>query len=166
MKKGIITKHILITIFLLIGVNSFSQTLKIESFKQKGNNLFFFEFKVKNNTNSPLGFYKPNLRDLCNGILSINFKSDDNRVNSPDCDFEEHINAIYLSCNNTIVLNKNESFSFFYEIKKPKYLKDLKEIILTINYKNVNFVNRENTCKAEVFQEILSANWVVGNGTD
>ncbi len=163
MKDCIITRNVLINVFLFIGINSFSQTMQIESIKQEGTNLLVFELKIKNTSKSPLNFYKPNLRDLCNGILSINLKSKDNKVNSPDCDFDEHLDTIYLSCNNTIILANDESFSFYYKIKRPKYLKEFYKVNLTINYEDVNFVNKDTSCKTENFDGTLTTNYIVKN---
>jgi hypothetical protein len=108
------------------------------------NNELSINVSLVNNSNKSFIIYKPKLESMVNGILYIHLTDckDSSNYDLYPFDIIADVEAIYLTSQNTIVLNKGESFATTFKmpvnLKKGKY-----RLCVGLNYADTNFVLKE-----------------------
>lgn len=149
-------KYLLLSIIMFANY-TYCQKLTVKSFKKKNNKLEI-NLTILNTSKSEYTFYKPMLKDFCNGIVITTFKTNSEIADFP-CEKLIQLDHITLDEKNSILLKENEAVTISYEIKFFQNLNNINEIRCQINYRDYEFTYNENEKKFHLFKNILSTDY-------
>jgi hypothetical protein len=110
--------------------------------KGKENNNWIISVKVFNNTDKTQIFYRPTKDDFCNGIISLSFVNKNNQKIDFPCKDSPQIDHIQINCNNSFILNRNESIilKYYFNINE-KFVSNNSRYRFQLNYRDTDFTN-------------------------
>lgn len=115
------------------------------------------EVRIVNNSKNPIAVYKPTLESMIDGILYVELFDCNDSSNYHDLyPFEiiRDVEEIYITSQNTIVLNNGESF--ITNIKVPSTFKKGKyNVCVGLNYEDTKFVFKEMLTTDNILHEDL-----------
>jgi hypothetical protein len=134
--KGIILKFLCLTFCIS---TAYAQKISI-SCRALDNNEIELTTTLTNNSEQFLSFYKPKIKDFCNGIVVMKFYLTKGDTLDYFCKELTQIDEIQIRCDNTISLGNGEVFSTKYILSLPQeVLIDVKKIFFQVNFKDFEF---------------------------
>lgn len=134
--KGIILKFWCLTFCIS---STYAQEISISCRTLDNNEIELTTF-LTNNSEQLLSFYKPKIKDFCNGIVVMKFYLTKGDTLDYFCEELTQIDEIRVRCDNTISLKNGEVFSTKYILRLPQEIvNNVKKILFQVNFKDFEF---------------------------
>ena len=149
---------LLTIVLLLISYSSYSQKLEIIS-ALKIDDIIKVKLKLINDKQERVAFYKPDLNNICDGIIGFDLETDNGIKDYFPCTYINQLDSIAINCANAFFLDYEETFEFNLELQLFEYLKSSKRIRCYIDYDyDIYFSDIE--VKTNIFKGFLSSDFV------